>query len=953
MSSAAIDSTRDKPKRNGDVQSDIAGRDKPLFMSRRPLQEQEFFTDSLNSSFIPKPSPPKKGAATGVGARPRRTLGGPRTLRAAFEATGDATDENRPQSSSSSEKTRPEQTSKPRPAQTNGRPLPETAKAQRHRSTPSPRRGRSAATLTPSSSASSPPRGLAEAYQRILDEEDLAAQEGEPVDDLTGDPYQGTNQGDPLEKDRKRVERIRDSASPVALKTSRRRTPRISGKLEEIAAAEAEEMRREDSMDDSEGSSSVNFLDNATDDSFGRALMEHAKDQHRVNSVLKSDGHAFRKARVGERVGLTVENLRRNNGSHQAADKSSNGTEKGSVNSDRSEPPVNIPRDWGRKATGGKDWLSRINSKSGRGRLTGDSPKLGKDRDPIVTNEKPKHPAEEEVDWISAAAEVPLPSVDTGSSPGASLSRASTPTSTQRRNSSLDKIQEWEMNDDDFTARSLQISNSPPIKIKNSTLNSIREREIESLERRAVTTSRLGEIREKKSKEQLRGRAPSVPIDEPKVPVSEDKTRSRRRSSTPSKLEQIHLQAIPTDEGEQIPNTPITIYRGTISGAVRGSEGSGSSDGDHKKQQRPSHGRHDSHGLLRQLARASSASVSPSPAKGTGDQNEEPTSEVEDKKGTQTEPRLKRTNSNEKKNWDVETVGPRGSDPTAGGELQDKDKTTPQAPRQSAPLKTPLVTGAWVDTPLPTGGRGPPLPTPADIEDVRDLTFRVDEELSRLDIRDIIGGSHTAQPHGRTTDIDKHTAKANAPEKVKSALAVIIDEAKGKAGTTTVDDDDLPLGEDTIRSLEELIADDTDICTLLSIEDDEFSTIKPEGRALTLNERERQKEMVRLERMNTRLKALGLSIHDAKRGISKLAQQVCNEGGEFHDFIWPCPKCACPGGRNDELDTWRRGGGDGELRLSIPIPRLWRWRTGDRPRLTWLGLFTLLGWGWFIAEFTV
>ncbi len=290
MSSHTIGQERDKLKHNRDTTSEYPRPGKPLFVSRRALQQQEFFTDSLDSSFIPRPSPPKNATGRAVGARPRRTLGGPRTLKAAFEAVGNEANENRPRSSSSSDQVDSRQPAKPRPTQAQRQPASHTVEAHPKHLTPSPPRGRSAAIISPSSSASSPPRGLAEAYQRILDEEDLAAQEGESIDDPSTDPDLAKHRGADMERDRNRVERIRNSASPLSFKVSRRGSPRPSGRIEEIAAAEEEELKRIDDMGGSEGSTGTSFLENATDDTFGRALLDHTRDQQRVNTVLKNDG---------------------------------------------------------------------------------------------------------------------------------------------------------------------------------------------------------------------------------------------------------------------------------------------------------------------------------------------------------------------------------------------------------------------------------------------------------------------------------------------------------------------------------------------------------------------------------------------------------------------------------------------------------------------------------------
>jgi hypothetical protein len=65
---------------------------------------------------------------------------------------------------------------------------------------------------------------------------------------------------------------------------------------------------------------------------------------------------------------------------------------------------------------------------------------------------------------------------------------------------------------------------------------------------------------------------------------------------------------------------------------------------------------------------------------------------------------------------------------------------------------------------LPTGGRGLPLPTPADLEDVKDMTFGVDEELSSLGLRDVISGPSKNSSRGRSSVLDNRPPKHNEPE---------------------------------------------------------------------------------------------------------------------------------------------------------------------------------------------
>ena len=994
MSSSTSETDGKRPKQtSSSARTSHLYRDKPLFASLRPpprlQQHSEFFTDSLNTSYIPSPSPPKNAARQSVGARPRQAFANGKSLAAAFKATANITDENMPPSSTSSSGWKlPPHVAKRRPIQntplTPPRPATTSSKEPERMRTPSPDRGRQAAVASPASSASSPPRGLAEAYQRIVDEENLAGQENEDMDegedDMTNYGYHYTHPDRSHDTDRVRLQQIRDSASPISLKASRRASP--LGTIAEIALAEDMEREHEIDVPKTGSESGVSFLDNITDDSIGRALAQHARDEQKLNGLVKRDGQPFSRARVGERGGLTVENLRRKDSSNES---SGSGTVGGSISSRGSEPSLNIPREWGRKGKGGKDWLSRINSRSRK--FTGASP-----IDPkvaITTDPDGKESAGRVVDWVAAAADVPLPSVEEGASHAGLSSQSSTPMSMLHGKTSIGRVREWEVNDNDFTARSLQVSDSPPLRIRNATLDRIREREIESLEKRAVTTNRLGELRGKSSMETLGRRSPKIHVKEHQRQMSSDMEISSRQRTSSGELplqpifddnhdpddDDLEGPSESEEQGDPIPDTPVVIYKSFPKIANGNGDGTQTaSEKDKRPSSRPSFNRDDSRDLLRSLARATSASPSPtkehdpnghSDAETSGNEiakeqtRERAVHEAASQPGARAtgmadsngSAKLQRRFKGSKKT--AETPQQTKSKvyletPLVTGAWIDTAKTPQQKPTMN--LKTPLVTGAWIDTPLPTSGRGLPGPTPEDLDAVKDLATGVDDQLP---------GKQDPHPIAPTTpSLKKQALGDTGPDRPKSALAAILEKAKRKPGRrkttdapTSEEDNTLALGDDTIQSLEDLVvkeSSDMDVSALLKPEESaiDLDTDKNNG-PLTVTQKARQIELLGYDRLTARLSKLGLSIRDAKKGIATLEQAVsnntgddqCTEAGEFHDFIWPCQKCGCPGRNNGALVRSSDARG---WEISIPTPRLWRWDDGDwRPRLTWLGLVTL------------
>ncbi|KAL8937678.1 MAG: hypothetical protein Q9211_003556, partial [Gyalolechia sp. 1 TL-2023] len=703
-------------------------RDPRQGSSRRyPLSQQApvFETESLlNTSNVQSPSPKKSVSRPTSRTQSRQAFNSGRSLASTYAATPRNKDHNKPPFSTESTtqttplKSRP--THAPRSVPRSSNKAPDSNSESRLK-TPSPARGRQNPIVSPSSSASSPPRGLAEAYQRIVDEENLAHEESiEEMAEYEDGPSPVRQM---QHHDRMQVGSVDRNNSPTSPKASRPYCSPGEPKPSNPSFRDIYE-----SLGDVDDDTISSTPERAHRDSSIQVDSQHAKDLRWMNGAVKSEPQVFRKALVGHRGGLTVENLIRNNEGSDSLGSSLGG----SISSRASDPSFNVPRQWGRKARPGKDWLSRINSKSGR--LTGDVPKR-RTLDAVV----PSTTMDRNVDnkLAAAAAEVPLPPGDDVSSQAAS-SRSSTPTTAALRSKSHDRVLDWELHDEEFTGRSLQVSDSPPIRLRNVTLDKILEQEISTVAKRAVTTSRLDELREKRPAEQRRRRSQGQlqePSQEPDGVTQQEKDECEDAEVSSQHLTTNGLQtpskAVDSlTNGEPIPDTPVVIYKSDSSGSRANDESYENEEVQRSTSQRPKHGRQDSHDLLRKLARATSASPSPS------------------RQDIELRPDYQKT-EHDRDFDDKDEQSPPNSE-------KDEHKT-PQPAKSNANLKTPMVTGAWIDTPLPTGGRGPPMPTP-DIDDSESKALRSDSQ--KIASGDLI---RKLSPHTRRPKVPDAELKKTAP----------------------------------------------------------------------------------------------------------------------------------------------------------------------------------------------
>ncbi|KAG8526003.1 uncharacterized protein KY384_000765 [Bacidia gigantensis] len=936
-------------------------RDRPLFGSRpsAPTLQQppDFLTDSLNNSLIPSPSPRKPltqkyGKANSRKDRPRHSLS------AAFHGTAIDNEGSKPRKSSAlpiggiraqrnpihRSTTSPQVTS----ASTAKQNLPTRPR------TPTPPRGRQLLDNSPATSEPSPGRGYTEAYQRIVEEENLAHED--TVDDTDLEEFQAYQAEPPKAPDSALPSPGHNSDSPPASKMSRKSSPQIhfDGAVDDDHTEDNEIING-----DQQNRPAMMSSDDTNTSSLDSGMSQYGKDLQQLQRVLKSRPKAFSKAHLSDRPGLSLENLRRKNGSSESLRSSRSA---GSFSLTGSEPSMNIPKTWGRKARPGNDWLSRINERKAKaGKVPSHRHSAGEE---ILPRSQKRNGERDGIDdWISAAAEVPLPSSERGSSILTSSSHSTLRTQKPSENPTNHQ-HNWNI-EDDFTGRSLQVSDSPPMRLGGAEFNHDGHEGMNSPERSEVPQQPQKANRESEpevkisqqtlhqsssEEEEQRGTSPNRPNLLNGWAPSQQSARAKARfqnekgtnPESDSHEPALHSKPSSTDVGDSL--NPDHDPRDSASQPTA-------------SMQRPSQERQDSHDLLRRLSRA--ASDSPRP--------------------------------------DKENIPPQRQGPA-----QTKVEQTPQVSRPKIYTKTPVVTGAWIDqsqiehrdispprtvmkTPFVTGGwiETPYQSLKRDTSTGQPPIAEEDEDMDTTStiadlVKKLSPNAHLSNRKPKHWEPLKYTGSALP----KSALQSVLNEAKGgdllpfTHTPYSEDEPTLQLGEDTIQSLEQLVANDTDVSTMLTTPSSQVTSppsSDPSPKSDTERKAPGESDPQSYTAVLSRLTTLGPSIRDSKRQLASLERAMshsnskqpnrnrpqdnddnCNEAGELHDFIFPCKKCGC-GGRTEPFSH------DGffdlrdaitTLHIRIPIPQLlYRRRDDERRRLTWFGLISLLAWILFIGEF--
>lgn len=677
--------------------------------------------------------------------------------------------------------------------------------------------------------------------------------------------------------------------------------------------------------------SGLTSLENDSDtDEFGRLLIQRAKDEQRIRDALRGGGQPFRKARPCPRIGLTLENLERQEDLERSIGRDDLAAQREfsspvSVSSSEiSDPPVRPPQGWGRKGRQRNTWMRRILQVD----VQDETREPGAETDALY----PQRTADARGGGLgsngwSAAAAADIPVSSTGGNRALEGRHAeASPSAGKRMNTSLDRIREWELSED-LSMGSLLAST--PIIPKNRLLDEILQREIESIKEEAIARSQTVEITEVQEDEPPEHHpSPSstrVPRhvqrdDLEAQPAQKDIALPKRRERGQSKPK----SPLAMGDENQAPNSPILVYKKSTE-----TVGIINPDIQAKAQatpQRPGHKRLDSQDLLRRLARATSAS--PSPKRGFEAAASDQAS-VRSQPGTLSnsvqelpnieEQKAPSEGDEERPNDELRTdpipvenaIPDDNIPPEAGlaseGDVRDPPRIDPPSldppplsepnstrintesvpsPQKPADVQTPKVTGAWVNTPAPETSKARFFPHSSSSSSSRSVS----------PVK-----SKTAEPLPET----ERKAPIEEPPKPQkqalpsSALEAVIDRAKSNHQSQGKED---TLGDSTIDSLEDLIHSSPDDTTNLQLDEDTLMGLRlPAGAPKTAAERDRYQEIQILQTMNTRLKSARTSIRDAGRGIKRVEHQV--DVAEHHADVvevnnvpavtGQCKRCGC------------------------------------------------------------
>jgi hypothetical protein len=247
--------------------------------------------------------------------------------------------------------------------------------------------------------------------------------------------------------------------------------------------------------------------------------------------------------------------------------------------------------------------------------------------------------------------------------------------------------------------------------------------------------------------------------------------------------------------------------------------------------------------------------------------------------------------------------------------------------------KTPVVTGAWVDTPGPRTVQRPTV-----------------ESRSRS--RSPKKGSPRKQRPSEQAAVPKAEEPSDAatiepvrPQLPKSALQALVDEAKSQGRRPSAD-----YGDSTINSLEDLITPSAES----PMEEDTLQGLQlPTETPRNEAERQRQQELLHLHRMNDRLRAARTSIRDASRGMKRVEDQVEHadegENGEKIKVVSRACPCVIDGHvQNFSMLKWWRSLFWEQRLKTLRQTSNSRWRVWGG--LTGLSIFLITFFIWWISE---
>lgn len=571
------------------------------------------------------------------------------------------------------------------------------------------------------------------------------------------------------------------------------------------------------------------------------------------------------------------------------------------------------------------------------------------------------------------------------------------PDETPGRSDEKDEIQGKCFEDEDRSRQARHIGRT------NTRIDEIRAREIETLSRRALATARLDEIRELNAEFGSRSRSSSPELTRkpgPELPA--------KHATSGDGIQGKDGDSKPEDDGEQIPNTPITVFKkpGSVPAA---NAGEGATRRASSSWERPVP-RNDSHDLLRLLARAASNSpaseqqvalegdakddaqraVTGLEKSDSGDSGKERRLDrtADDPKprvgfaGLRREPSIEST-SDKRSSLSLSDIDPterierelqlfapaenhseRGSLRAPSPDLE--DECLEETPRPARPdpltLPTPKVTGAYVETPVTIKAeRVEDVPLPQIVEPEQAKATSGIYSLSRgrtaepstrrlVQSRSAKGGRETTRPTSLPTG-----RRSRSVPRAQSPLM-------NSARPPTVKDDLLEIHrahqieDSTLDDFSELFAGQ--VATSPQAEEE----LKPEE-SVKIDESvleeilSRDKELERYARMSKALKSGLHDIRTAKRGIERLEDKVSHaetrpKSEEIKSEETRSAHAAHASHDNCPVCLAHPPSSNNMVAyVHLPLPRLWRRQ--PRFKFTLLGLVIFLLSFWYVAESTM
>lgn len=650
--------------------------------------------------------------------------------------------------------------------------------------------------------------------------------------------------------------------------------------------------------DEASNFSDLSSLDGS--DEFGRKLLQHTKDAQRISALTAS--HAFSKAKPLPLAALSLDNLERNNfhnpPSHQPEHHPASLS-----GSTASDPPLNLPTSWGRKGRPNHAWMRNIHDQS-------------------QTNIQ----SSPNIDWADAANDSLYSSAHV-SPPQRRAHTLSRQAVVEQHDSYIDH---WDP-DRDFSAASL-LESTPAVPSRSRlTIDQIREREIQIYEARASSSTRR-QIRQQ----------------------STDETQSRTYRDTHAESSSTQGFKPSISNKENMPLAPRQSARALYKSVE-------TSQTMPTITPRPAQRKADSLALLKRLSRTPSASPSPTSAKDSMPANNPPRQDTawSDKYPKQPTRSLFRGDSPQAPEVvrGPEILYVEQGDSSQAPEVVEIPEPSPQEPlvtparpaERQLPAKTPVVMGAWIDTP----------------QTARQSNMSSESQADR-----------------RTTESlesiaeDSHHRSISEPNLPTSALdAILKDVRDGKRR----DDDDPTLGDSTIASLEDVMAPSADNTLRLDLPEvpsaqppssktqDKQDSASTDTLKETIQPKSDSKDNIPTSQKDTDLRQRWSAFGGLKKGLGGTSTTSKPKSQTKDDHALDKAIASASRGSttwsSDIHSAHQHVAGTKCVQCGRPTSVLraawneyWSWyfrRDSRAPlgfRLTWLGLACTLFWTWLITE---